>query len=401
MAQFDDYSDPTGGLDLQAEMLQRQLAQAQALRNQPQKQYANGMQATVGGIGDILRGVTGRLRENQLQGQMQDLIKQRQTAISPAQRLELSLKQEALNRAQRDAANATRPAGQTHFDIAQKLGFKLPPGMTEEQAAPLIEMMNKARSVDAEQEYRKAQLAQGKYSQGPYGILDNRKGTLVPYSKDGGSPLTPKQLEDEFKALMDTVSTVKGRANLNAQNQARLYASERVKQIALDEQGNIKNLSPAMITDLAAATAALSSNGHPAQAVIEHFLPKGSGMKVADIQEWLSNEPAGANQMGFIKQMVDLANREEKLIGHQMKAGQLQGVPNFAHLSKQDKKRYESILRGAGLDPTTIDENGLPIQAPAAHVPAPIDHSAAAEWARANPNDPRAKAILERLGGAK
>lgn len=229
--------------------------------------------------------------------------------------------------------------------------------------------------------------------------IDKRTGAVSPVESGGpplagNGPLKPKDVEDQFKDLAASVSTVKGRANLNAQNQARLYNSERVKQIALDDNGKIKDLSPALITDLAAATAALSSNGAPAQSIIEHFLPKGRGMSQAAVSEWLTNDPHGAGQMGFVKQMVDLANREEKLIGHQMRAGQLQGVPNFAHLKKLNPARYNSILKGAGLDPAEIDDNGLPTGG--SH---PQDDDAKAlDWATKHANDPRAQAIL-RLHG--
>lgn len=183
-------------------------------------------------------------------------------------------------------------------------------------------------------------------------------------SADPYAGMKPDQVEKKWKELTDAVSTVKGRANLNAQLQNRLYASQRVKNAALDESGSIKNLDPTMLNEVAAGTASLLANGSaPAEHTVQQFLPKGHGMGQASILEWLTNDPQGANQQGFIKQMVDLSNREENLITNQMHSGQLQAVPNYMGLKKRNEARFNSILQGAGLDPGSIDANGLPIKA--------------------------------------
>jgi hypothetical protein len=210
----------------------------------------------------------------------------------------------------------------------------------------------------------------------------------------GTGPLKPNEVEGQFKDLTEEVSTGKGRARLAPQLQTRLFASERVKNAMLDENGNIKNLSPEMLSEVATATASLLANGGaPTEHAIQQLLPKGRGMKQAELLEWLTNDPQGANQQGFLKQMLNLSEREEGLIGRQIRQLQGQSLPNYIHLRKSNPTRFNSILQAAGVDPSSVDEAGLSVRTLS------TEDQAAKKWAESNPNDPRAKAILQRLGG--
>lgn len=214
-----------------------------------------------------------------------------------------------------------------------------------------------------------ARLAQDNYDlrlATPYspGYKINKKTGAVEMLEGGGpgvgSGLNANQEEKLWKEFTDSVSTSHGRSNLAMDLQKRLNASERVKTSLLNPDGTIRNLTPALASEAAINTASLLTNGTPGEHTIAMLLPKGKSMKIAEIEEWLLDEPQGANQQAYLKGLLDLANREEDTIGHQVRHAQMQGVPNYARkLTGLDKTRYESILRGAGLDPSGIDENGL------------------------------------------
>jgi hypothetical protein len=242
---------------------------------------------------------------------------------------------------------------------------------------------------------------------------DPRTGAFIPLTQGppggDGKPLSQKDIDKEFKDLTDAVSTTRGRGNLNVEQQKRLNASERIKAIAMNPDGSPRDLSPGMMTELAGASAGLITGGSPAEHTIAAMTPSSVGSDWAKIQQWLSNEPAGTGQKKFVQALLDQANREEDVIKPQVRHAQLQAVPNYAHLSKANKARYESILRGVGLDPSTIDENGLEIQKAAASAPGggaagggglSAKDQKALDWAKKNPTNPMAQDILRLHPGA-
>lgn len=223
----------------------------------------------------------------------------------------------------------------------------------------------------------RVRLAQDAYSvspANPYGPalkLNKKSGAVEPIEgvAGPGGGLTGNQELKEWKAFADGIST--NRSGLAKDAQERLNASERLKALVVNPDGSLKNLNPSTMAEVAATSAGIITGGSPAMHTIETMTPKTVGSDWAKIKEWLSGNPQGADQLGFVQLMLNQANREEHIIGGQLRRAQLQGVPNYAHLGKKDKARYESILKGAGIDPASIDERGLEVQAQAAHGGAP------------------------------
>jgi hypothetical protein len=273
------------------------------------------------------------------------------------------------------------------------------------------------RHMSAEERFRQQQLAQGRFivsaptANSPGFITDAHTGTSHPMLPQptgaSGQPLSQKQIEKEFTELTDKISTSRGRGNLNMEQQKRLNASERIKAIAMNPDGSPRDLSPGLMTELAGASAGLITGGSPAEHTIAAMTPSTVGSDWAKIQQWLSNEPHGTSQQKFVQTLLDQAKREEDVIRPQIQSAQLQAVPNYAHLSKVDKRRYEGILKAAGLDPSRIDEQGLLIQeakaaaaaaagggAPGGGGLSPADQKAV-DWAKKNPTNPDAQNILK------
>lgn len=378
--------------DDEEDLLKQQLAQAYALRQQHAPERTTGTGALFSGLGGALNQFTGAMQQRDAMAQQQDMLKRKQAAMAadPERVLKLSI-----------AKDAMAPANATYTQLAKKFGLELPPGTTNAQAKEMLGMGEKAYLAEGQLGLERARLNQGKFVQGAQGVLDTRTGSLVPYASGGGKPLTAKQTEDEFKALTESVSTNRGRANLNIDRQKRLDAAQRLEALVLGPNGQIQNLTKQQVKEASLSLANLIASGHVTEGLINDLTPETNAANWQNFKQKLFNEPKGAEAQAFLQNMLDTAGRETGITRQQMRAAQLQGVPNYSHLSKVDKKRYESILKGAGLDPASIDENGMPLQA-APVTPRAMDpgDAAALEWAQRNPNDPRAAQIL-RMHGAQ
>jgi hypothetical protein len=228
---------------------------------------------------------------------------------------------------------------------------------------------------------------------------DLRTGDATPISGPvaggaAGGGLKPAQMEKEWKDLAESVSTVRGRGNLNRENQGRLYAAERLEKLILGPDGNIQNLTPQQLREAGTALANLISQGSMSISQIEELTPSTMAGQLANVKQRLLNEPTGAEAQAFLANMLETAGREKAVITSQIATGQRQGIPNYARLRGVDRARFDSILKGAGIEPGSIDDAGLAVKSQPKTSAHPQDGEAL-EWAKQHPEDPRAKRILE------
>jgi hypothetical protein len=244
------------------------------------------------------------------------------------------------------------------------------------------------------------------------GIFEvNRKtGELRPLSAGGDEPLptkgtgagglNDKTIDADFLKLGDAVSTVKGRNSLQPQYQKAIDRAARLEALLKMPDGSLVNATPQQVREASTALASLISGGGPgAVSQIEELTPETMAGKWANLKQKFLNEPTGADAQAFLQNMLDTAARETALARKQMRAGQLQGLPAFAHLRKADKARFDSIIKAAGIDPSTVDDNGLAIEASAKTTAPVVDDAKALKWARAHPDNPDAQKILALHGG--
>jgi hypothetical protein len=196
---------------------------------------------------------------------------------------------------------------------------------------------------------------------------DLRTGQMIPEA--GGVGMMPgggfnPRLEKEWKDLTESVSTYKGRGSLNRENQDRLNAAERLEALVLGEGGQIQNLTPQQVREAGTSLANLISKGSMSVSQIEELTPHTLKGQFANLQQKLFNEPTGADAQAFLQNMLETAGREKRVVLGQLHQGQMQGVPNYAHLRGIDRARFDSILKGADLDPGQVDDRGLPVKQP-------------------------------------
>lgn len=210
--------------------------------------------------------------------------------------------------------------------------------------------------------------------------------------------------EKRLIALKDDLDPNKARGGNLAKSQAMINSADRVD--GLFQQFPDYNIPKAQTVELATAVASLISGGSPqSQHQIDMMVPSSMRGSSQDIASWITNNPQGRDQVGFMKMMHETAARERQIAESQVKNAQIARLAAHKHLEKADPESYRAVLQSYGIDPSEV-KNGKYSPAPkeqeqsSKSVPAQShpEVNQAMEWAKANPNDPRAQAIRQRLG---
>lgn len=135
--------------------------------------------------------------------------------------------------------------------------------------------------------------------------------------------------------------------------------------LGLGKQGDSQKggLDSRQIHEIAIASAALvgGSTG-AAQGTIDALVPHSVDKTAAGIEEWLSGEPTGTNQMEFVKRMLDTAKREKHIAQEKIKGYDAGTLDTYSHLADSNPEKYNALkLKKLGPD-AKFDENGNYIQ---------------------------------------
>lgn len=128
-------------------------------------------------------------------------------------------------------------------------------------------------------------------------------------------------------------------------NQATITNARKIS--ALGAQGDLqdKGLTVRQIHELAVATGALVSGGNaPAQSTVQALVPHSYGTSQEGIEEWLTQEPTGAGQQAFVKQMLETADREQHVATENIKGIKADVVATHSHLADVDPDRYKTLM---------------------------------------------------------
>lgn len=181
--------------------------------------------------------------------------------------------------------------------------------------------------------------------------------------------------------------------------QGKLVSAEAAQQLIDQGKTQQGGLDSRQIEELAQSTGKLLGGGATASARIDALVPHTLMGKAQTLQEYLSNNPTGANQQAFVDRMAETVAREKALANNQKLQFQIEGLPSHARLKNSNPTLYNSILQSKGIDPSVIDANGRYKPPPAAE--AHPQDAQAMDWAKANPTDPRAAAIMKLNGGGQ
>jgi hypothetical protein len=164
-----------------------------------------------------------------------------------------------------------------------------------------------------------------------------------------------------FTTFGDALDPDKNRAGNFGTQQQIVYNAKKIQQLAA--QFPDLNLPPAQVAELAQATAGMLSNGnHAAESTVDRYVPKSVGRSAAELQQWITNKPQGAEQQAFVKQMLDTAARERQLAESNVKDIKFKRVAQFSDLQKKDPATFNAILESHEVDPdeyATYQSNGF------------------------------------------
>lgn len=171
----------------------------------------------------------------------------------------------------------------------------------------------------------------------------------------------------EWKDLQSALSTG-ARGSLNKDLQKSLNSAEALEALLKLPNGQFAQATPQQMHEAyTALNNLISKGGSQAASQIEALVPETLASKWANVKQKVLNAPQSADAQAFIENVLDTAKRESNLARKQLRRQQLQSLPNFAHLRKADKARFESMLRAPGveIDPASVDDNGLEVAAKA------------------------------------
>lgn len=162
------------------------------------------------------------------------------------------------------------------------------------------------------------------------------------------------------------------RGSLSKELQKSINSSEALETLLKLPNGALLDATPQQMREAyTALNSLIAKGGSQAVSQIEHLAPETMASQFANLKQTLLNEPQSAHAKAFIENILETAKRESDLARKQLRRQQMEGVPNFTHLRKADKNRFDSMLKGVHLDPAAIDDNGLEIAAAPAPGAAP------------------------------
>ena len=169
------------------------------------------------------------------------------------------------------------------------------------------------------------------------------------------------------------------------------------------------NLDSRQVEELSLGLAnMLAGSGGTSRAQVEGLIPHTWSGKAANVQEWITSDPKGAGQQEFVKRMMHTIEREKETSLNQLNSIREQRLSSHKNFSKSDPEAFKSIVKSYGMDPENYDDNLLPKNKKAVKAESGADtaknanfHPQASDaftWAKQNPDDPRAKEIMKRIG---
>jgi hypothetical protein len=161
------------------------------------------------------------------------------------------------------------------------------------------------------------------------------------------STIDPMKLQKLRMDLKNDLDADRQRTGNMGTISAKVYASQRLKAVALDEKGGLQNINPIQMQEVSTALATLISGSNVVgEKQIASLVPKTARGDVAKMMEWWSGNPQGADQKEFLKLFVKTADREEKLATTQLQGIMKKRLSAHSLLQQADPEGYKNIVSG-------------------------------------------------------
>jgi hypothetical protein len=168
------------------------------------------------------------------------------------------------------------------------------------------------------------------------------------------------QVNKWMNSMKDDLDPNKARGGNMAFNQRKVDQAERLSGLIHDTHGNIANLDSRQIEELAIGLNSMLSNSNSsAVSQVEALVPKTAIGNSTKLQEWLSNNPTGVNQIAFVQKMADTVEREKNIASSQVKKAQRQRLAAYEKFKQAAPDEYNQLLNSYGLNEP--EEKPLPV----------------------------------------
>lgn len=336
-----------------------------------------GLLSALSGNHQLVASGQGLVENANQQQQFQSQAPLRNAQAQHAQAQAEQERQKVVASQQETQAMASPEAAGALRGLLSKWGVNVPETTPNATLSHLLPVAEKGYTADQNRQSR-ADMArlglQGRLgaAQINQGLQPTAGGAGIAPAADGDGapavqPLGGKMLQKRLDELQKDLDASGGRAGEMGKNQARVGAANRVLTLALDENGQPRNLTPQQMPELAQAVASLIANGGTgAQAQIEHLTPHTITGDINSKIQYLMNQPQGAGQQSFVANMAELAKREQAVAQQAMSKARLQRLGRHASLMRSNPDDVAPILSDYGIE---IGPDGKPTlageQAPA------------------------------------
>ena len=199
-----------------------------------------------------------------------------------------------------------------------------------------------------------------------------------------------QQREKEWGELASKIADPSTRSAMG-RNQLVVDKSKAIQTLvkANAPNGDYDKLTKQQVEEVVKSLDAMLSQGASTVSGSEALRPNSWYANGQNLIQVASNEPTGAGLGKFVKQMVDTVDREQD-VAHKNQDTIINAYrTGHQRLFQSNPERFNTMVGGVGSSAAPVG-NAPTVSAQ--------DKSAALEWIRNNPNDPRASQIKARLG---
>jgi hypothetical protein len=158
-------------------------------------------------------------------------------------------------------------------------------------------------------------------------------------------------LDKSFIDLDEKLDPNRARSGELIKNQSRINAAKRVLALTTDEKGNIRNLLPSEMTELASSIAQMiNSGGVASEHVVHEMTPETAGRNWAEKLQYWAGSPQGANQQEFVRRFAHTAERESATAAKAIHDAQVPVAKARGSLYEKDPERFRQTIEMRGLN---------------------------------------------------
>lgn len=271
----------------------------------------------------------------------------------PRTRNELQMSAIDIAKRLRGAAVETSPVvSAADTALIKEMGYSVPDGASPGEIAAILTQAQKQYAEKTE----RAKVSKFGINPVTGRAYDTRTGQDVVGSGGAGAPTNDKRFSKMQTDLEADLDPNKSRSGTLKGNQERLNAAQRLLTLAVDPlTGGPANLTPQQMTEVSGSLATLIGGGSSGEGTRHDLTPYTSGRSLSDVLQWVTNEPHGASQQAFVKQMIDTAKREQGTASTAIRQAQAQRLSSHLQYLQLFPDQAKAQLESYGFDPTEVD----------------------------------------------